>query len=181
MTLVLAGIVALLVLRPGYARSLHELVHGEGILPIDALGDDGGLADPGPFLDGDPSFDLDPGAGDPALDADYGIPAEYALARAALDVDRDFVRNWARDAFPAETVSVQPVAPPQTFTFNRFRLHDGRIVQVVTRVPERVGIEAERLLRMVVGEGFAPLFPEGPIPSNHSKPGDDPDPKHEYY
>jgi hypothetical protein len=52
-----------------------------------------------------------------------------------LAADRAFVRNWAEQSLDTKPVDVTPVDDVKTYTVSRFRLNDGKTVQVCTMLP----------------------------------------------
>jgi len=57
-----------------------------------------------------------------------------------MELDREFVHSWAEETFSAQPVSVKPIDITSIFTMNRFRLNDGKIVEVLTQIPDRAPV-----------------------------------------
>lgn len=93
---VLAAIVLLFVIEPGYAVDLHDLVWQE----------------------------------EQANDRSRPVVLPDPLA-----ADQAFVRHWAEQSLDKRTVDVIPVDEVKAYTVSRFRLNDGKTVQVCTTLP----------------------------------------------
>lgn len=55
-------------------------------------------------------------------------------------VDQSLVRTWAEQKFIDQPAMVQPVKHMTTFTINSFRLQNGKMVDVLTRFPEKAPV-----------------------------------------
>lgn len=52
-------------------------------------------------------------------------------------LDERLVRTWVRERFKTQPVKIEPLDDTETYTVRRFKLDNGRYVQIHTRVPRQ--------------------------------------------
>ena len=63
--------------------------------------------------------------------------AKEAPSAETSTLDERLVRAWARERFKTRPVKIESLDDPETYTVRRFKLDNGRFVQIHTRIPQQ--------------------------------------------
>jgi hypothetical protein len=125
LSVLLVGVLVLFVADPSYPHLIHDAIK-EKVASLSMEEKDGRVS---PLE----AYNVDRVEGKQSPDKNQiGQDLENPLA-----VDQAFVRYWAEQTFASQPIQVQPLRDSETYTVSRFRLNNGKRIQVFTFHPAR--------------------------------------------